>query len=175
MRTKKASKKGAGGNLNRSETVTIRLDPKLRYLTEIGARCQRRTVSSFIEWAVQQSLSMVMVTEGGLWSKRDTPLITQSELLWKVHEADRFAYLAILRVELLNTREQMLFQLLKDRGLMNGIFPSDEDYDLEKTIHSQIHWKRVEQELVPSLRKHWEEFNEVIDGKRDANELPFWD
>ena len=47
----RAQKDRGGSKLNRTETVTIRLDPKLRYLTELAARKQRRTVSSFIEWA----------------------------------------------------------------------------------------------------------------------------
>jgi hypothetical protein len=51
-----ARKKGAGGKLNRSKVVSVRLDPKLHYLTEIAAAVQRRTMSSYIEWAVQERL-----------------------------------------------------------------------------------------------------------------------
>jgi len=54
---------GGGGKLNRSETVTIRLDPKLRYLTELAARQQRRTLSSFIEWAIDSALKDVVLRE----------------------------------------------------------------------------------------------------------------
>ena len=57
-------RKGGGGKLARSETVTVRLDPKLRYLAELAARKQRRTVSSFIEWAVEQSFSGVNLYQG---------------------------------------------------------------------------------------------------------------
>lgn len=42
--------------LNRTETVTARLDPKLNYLCELASRAQRRTKSSFIEWAIQEAL-----------------------------------------------------------------------------------------------------------------------
>ena len=42
-----SKRKGGGGKLARSETVTVRLDPKLRYLAELAARIQRRSVSSF--------------------------------------------------------------------------------------------------------------------------------
>lgn len=45
-----------GSKLNRSETVTIRLDPRLNYLTDLAARCQRRTKSSFIEWVIKETL-----------------------------------------------------------------------------------------------------------------------
>jgi hypothetical protein len=47
-------RKGGGGKLSRSETVTVRLDPKLRYLAELAARLHRRTLSSYIEWAIKR-------------------------------------------------------------------------------------------------------------------------
>ena len=49
-------RRGGGGKLARSETVTVRLAPKLRYLAELAARKQRRTLSSFIEWAIEETL-----------------------------------------------------------------------------------------------------------------------
>ena len=59
-----AKKKGAGGNLTRTQVVTVRLDQKLRYLAELAALKQRRTLSSYIEWAIQDSLSRVPLIEG---------------------------------------------------------------------------------------------------------------
>lgn len=46
-----------GGKLARSETVTVRLDPRLNYLMEMAARKQRRTKSAFIEWLISQAVS----------------------------------------------------------------------------------------------------------------------
>ena len=51
---------GAG---KKSEVVTVRLDPKLKYLAELAARKHRRPLSSYIEWAVEQSLSRVWLEE----------------------------------------------------------------------------------------------------------------
>ena len=44
--TEQEMRKAGGGKLSRSETVTVRLDPKLRYLAELAARIHRRTLSS---------------------------------------------------------------------------------------------------------------------------------
>ena len=77
---------GAGGRLRRSATVTIRLDPKLRYLTELAARTQRRTVSSFIEWAIAQALGNTALDGGTIAS--------HAEVLWEVDAPDRLAILA---------------------------------------------------------------------------------
>ena len=51
----------------RSVTVTFRLDPRTRYLAEIAARKQRRSLSSFIEWAIHETLGKVTLVnaEGG--------------------------------------------------------------------------------------------------------------
>jgi hypothetical protein len=102
-------------NTSRSETVTVRLDPKLRYLAEIGAREQQRTLSSFIEWAVRRAL-----TPAAMWE--DEPEVSEPvgpfqpkpmwmEGLWDVDEADRFFLLAAARHDLLTIPEQRLWKL----------------------------------------------------------------
>src|SRR5215831_5198048 len=90
--------RGGGSKLQRTETVTLRLDPKLRYLTELAARRQRRTVSSFIEWAIEHALSDVILGED---SHGLVNVALAAYLLWDPHEADRFAKLALYYPELL--------------------------------------------------------------------------
>ena len=81
-------KRGGGGKLSRSETVTVRLDPKLRYPAELAARKQRRTLSSFIEWAIEENLKQIYLEE-----RLDAlSIASESADLWD--EADRFAKLA---------------------------------------------------------------------------------
>ena len=80
-------RKGGGGKLARSETVTVRLDPKLRYLAELAARLHRRTLSSYIEWSIEASLgNNRLTTDPNGASIRD-----EAEELWDVDDADRFA------------------------------------------------------------------------------------
>src|ERR1700746_2572776 len=87
---------GGGSKLQRSETVTLRLDPKLRYLTELAARKQRRTVSSFIEWAIEQALSDVELDD-----KRHLTVAHETGQLWDPDEADRLVKLGLLYPDLL--------------------------------------------------------------------------
>src|SRR5919201_1551935 len=94
--------RGGGSKLNRSETVTNRLDPKLRYLTELAARTQRRTVSSFIEWAIERALDHIPLREHRSGSDaREVTLGEEAEKLWDVDEADRLARLGLYYPELL--------------------------------------------------------------------------
>src|SRR2546429_5741595 len=116
---KMAKSRGGGGKLNRSETVTIRLDPKLRYLTELAARKQRRTVSSFIEWAIESALDRIILREsydnyhGGTVEET---LGDQSETLWDIDDADRLAKLGLHYPELLTHDEQILWKLIRECG-----------------------------------------------------------
>jgi predicted HicB family RNase H-like nuclease len=45
------------GSERRSEVVTVRVDPKLKYLAELAARKQRRSLSRYVEWVIRQSLN----------------------------------------------------------------------------------------------------------------------
>jgi predicted transcriptional regulator len=92
---RKANAKLGGGKLARSETVTVRLDPKLRYLAELAALKQRRTVSSFIEWAIEDTLSRECIQESAYGNDRGTTVADVASKLWDVDDADRFAKLAL--------------------------------------------------------------------------------
>ena len=118
--------------LSRSEVVTVRLDPKLRYLAELAARKQRRTLSSFIEWAIEQSLAEVELA-------KSATVADKARALWDVDECDRFIKLALHDESLLNFREQVLWKCIQEQqepGIVSG--------DMRK-----IDWK--------NLRKIWNE------------------
>jgi len=119
-----AERKGGGGKLSRSETVTVRLDPQLRYLVELAARKHRRTVSSFVEWAVGEALSQVILREECASGPDYLPAISVGsavEALWDVDEPDRLAKLAFRFPELLTHDEQVLWKLIREsRSLWIG-------------------------------------------------------
>lgn len=104
-------RKGGGAKLARTETVTVRLDEKLRYLAELAARKQRRTLSSFIEWAVQDSLERVMLRAATSGDAART-VASEAAHLWDVDEAARFVKLATHYPELLTYEEQLQLNLL---------------------------------------------------------------
>lgn len=158
---------GGGSKLNRSETVTIRLDPKLRYLTELAARKQRRTVSSFIEWAIERALDSVVLRESGDYRDNGGELLGGcAQELWDTDEADRLVKLALKYPELLNHEEQILWKLIKDFGLLwKGSYDND----------GYFKWELKEETcLFPRLRKHWDTFKQVASGEADKSSLPQW-
>jgi len=163
-------KNTGGGKLARSETLTVRLDPKLRYLAELAARKQRRTVSSFVEWAIDDSLSRVTIWEGQEWP--DGPHVQLSisdvaNVLWDVDPADRFAKLALRYPYMLDHTEQIIWKLVSENGwFWSGKYaePSGE-----------FTWARTEADLMFSrLREKWDLLNRVARGEELKAALPLW-
>jgi hypothetical protein len=137
-----------GGKLSRSETVTVRLDPKLRYLAELAARKQRRTLSSYIEWAIEDSLKSVLLYQGAYQGDDDVSVADETSRLWDVDEAERFVRLAIHYPELLTHQEQEVWKMLQDSLLLQ---PAQRRRD------GRVSWDlgALEDKVFPMIRKHW--------------------
>ena len=164
-RGERAKSKRGGSKLKRSETVTIRLDPKLRYLTELAARKQRRTVSSFIEWAIENSLHSIVLRESSDYNGHiEENLGDNAETLWDPDEPDRIAKLGLHYPELLTYDEQVLWKLIRECGpLWRGKYDQQGFWKWDIDLSSLIFQK---------LREHWEKFEHVATGEADRNTLP---
>lgn len=164
LESPKAATGRGGGKLSRSETVTVRLDPKLRYLAELAARKQRRTLSSFIEWAIEDTLRRFPIDEG---PSGDTTVMAVAEQLWDVDEADRFAKLAIRYPELLSHEEQILWKLIKE----NGYFWAGNYNGYGGTFR----WTIDESSLIfPRVRDKWQLMLQIAAGDMLESEMPAW-
>lgn len=163
-------RKGGGGKLSRTETVTVRLDPKLRYLTELAARKHNRTLSSYIEWTLKTALESEQVRPVDTPAHAAAPetIGTEAEYLWDVDEADRFAKLALRYPHLLTYDEQVRWKLIKENGLLwSGRYRNGPTREWV--------WSVDESSLVyERLREHWETFCTVADAGRDRDKLPDW-
>lgn len=148
-----------GGRLVRTETVTVRLDPKLRYLAELAARKQRRTVSSFIEWAIEESLDRVYLDPN-----HATNVSQEAQNLWDVDEPDRFGKLALRYPDLLTHEEQVLWKVIRENSYVwKGRYDS----------HGDWAWTVEEGKLnFDRLRAWWEKFKAVAIGEADKSILP---
>lgn len=160
-------KRAGGGKLARSETVTVRLDPKLRYLAELAARKQRRTLSSFVEWAVEDSLARILLSDETGFNSRETSIADEAGYLWDVDEADRFAKLALRYPDMLTHDEQVLWKLIRENGYLWRGRNAGPDREWV--------WRVEEGKLVfERLREHWGEFLAVSQGEADKSTLPTW-
>ena len=160
----KEPRKESGSKLNRSETVTVRLDPKLRYLADLASRKQRRTLSSFIEWAVEASLREVKLYHGSNYNDdHDISVDEESSQLWVVDDSERFARLAIKYPELLTHQEQEIWKLLLDSGLLSPARSRNYNGMVEWS------WGVLEDTVFPILRRHWSDLMSVYSEGMDAS------
>jgi len=158
-------KRGGGGKLSRSETVTVRLDPKLNYLCELAARAQRRTKSSFIEWAIDYALGFVEVPNPTPTGK--TIALAANEL-WDVDESDRLAQLAFYAPVLMTHDEQLTWRLVETNGLLwrGNYAGADETWHWDSSNPRNFRWE--------VFREHYQTFRQVVEGRRPKSDLPTW-
>lgn len=167
MARKKPRKEGEQ-SMARSITVGVRLDPKLRYLTELAARKQRRSLSSFIEWVVQESLGRILLREGsGYNNDYGTSVADEAACLWDIDEADRFARLALRYPDLLTHEEQAIWKLIRENGYVwRGKYHK---------VSGEWTWQVEEGSLIfQRLREHWDGFLAVARGEAGKDKLPTW-
>ncbi|MDH4246279.1 MAG: hypothetical protein OEW39_00505 [Deltaproteobacteria bacterium] len=152
-------KKSGGGKLSRSEVISVRLDPRLRWGADLASRKQRRTLSSFIEWAVETALETYMLDQE----------TTGNEAIgktWDVDESTRFAKLAFRFPELLTHTEQILWKLVCENGfLWKGNFDKNGEWDWEVSESKFIYDRFV---------AHWSLFEKVAKGEEGKEALPTW-
>jgi hypothetical protein len=162
--------RGGGGKLGRSETVTVRLDPKLNYLCELAARSQRRTKSSFIEWAIAHSLGYVALPEvttvSDSFTERDVMLNEKASYLWHVDEPDRLVALALIAPALMTHEEQLIWKVVRENGyLWRGHYDTNDEWT----------WTIADTKLLRErLREKWEILKAVALGERSRDDLPSW-
>jgi hypothetical protein len=156
----------SGGQRNlRAETTSIRLDPRLRYLSELACRKQRRSLNSFIEFAIENTLNSINIDEGG-YNEAPTTFGSAADQLWDVDGPDRFAKLGLRYPELLTYEEQVLWKLLVEMpGLWKGQYDKNDNWN----------WKPIEAMLIfGRLREHWELLRKIARKEAVKTDLPVW-
>jgi hypothetical protein len=150
---KRKSKAGAP----RTEVFAMRLDPKLKYLAEIAARKQRRSLANFVEWAIEQALNEVRLDDPVYGGEGDTVSGLASKL-WALDEPDRLIRLAESHPDLLSYDEQLIWRVVCDHTTYNKV---------TKRISRFKGGSDIDHSLV---RDCWQEIKAYAlgDGTRDA-------
>jgi hypothetical protein len=151
----------------KSEVVTIRLDPRLKYLAELGARKQRRTLSSYIESAVEKSLYNVMISDDPRYEQFSVAEADRKYNLWGLSESDRMIRLALKFPELLTHEEQRIWKLVR----YNGYFWRGR-YEGNPREYS---WRVDEKSMLwPRLRESWAIIRAVANETKSEADMPKW-
>jgi hypothetical protein len=110
------AKRKPAGEQAKGLTLTIRISPKSKFVMELLARKQRRTVSAVIEWLAMQAADetfseSVEFEEDGV---THTVKRSLSDLLWDVDEVHRLINLAGLAPELMTYDEELIWSTIRN-------------------------------------------------------------
>lgn len=138
----------------------MRFDPRVKYLAELAARRERRSLTNFVEWAIDKELSRVVLRQA---IGRDPEVVAadSTDLLWDLDEVERLRKLQSNCPDLLNYEEQRILALISEFGTGGGSsirFKVDNkiDWSLVKScwpeIKAYLSGKGKEQDLVAAIR-----------------------
>lgn len=149
----------------RSETVTFRLDERLKFLADLAARSQGRKLGNFVEAAVEKALESVFITDeresnagtqasGQAKTIHGKTLAELADSLWSADEATRFLNVAENASWLLSEGEHKLLMLLHHS-------------------HHYCHIERGIRILIPmNVKMDWHLLAAIRDGEADLDILP---
>lgn len=161
---------GAGGRLSRSETVTVRLDPKLNYLCDLAARVNRRTKSSMIEAALAGTLHQILIDP----RPTEPPGATIAQLaeeLWHIDDVERLRRLARIAPHLMSYEEQKVWSVIANEAF----FWFGQWTDLDHTTQYFAYGADPNRLWVERVREYWPLIQRVATGEEEAKALPHMD
>jgi hypothetical protein len=149
------AKKARRGHPARTEITSIRLEPRTKYLLEVIARKQHRTLSEVIHWSLTRSLGDEHEGVPSLGAGRN--LRQAMDALWSPHEPDRLVRLGQSCPELLDYNEDLVWTYIK--GVRRYWRPKKDApvATIAKALQGEV-------ELEPNLeliREEWEQIKEA--------------
>lgn len=103
------AKKQAAAQVRKTDALSIRIDPRLKYGLDLASRVQRRPVTSVVEWAIAEALANERVRDknGHEWTLKDA-----SGVIWSDNELERLLALWFNFPDLLDYEESRQVNVL---------------------------------------------------------------
>lgn len=166
------ARKLRGPKMARSEVMSVRFDSKLMLATRLAAARERRSITSYIEWAVEQANRLVHVSHH--WDAAPSNAVDTAppkpisamdvaEAVWEPDEAKRLMHLATMYPELLSHEEEVLWELIWNNTAFSRPRPKESGVSLfDPAVY--VDWDAVHQ--------HWDLLRRVAAGHSSRSELP---
>ncbi|MDW0360803.1 hypothetical protein Q8G38_15935 [Halomonas venusta] len=141
-----------------SVNVSLRLDPKTKYLIDLLAREQKRTITGVVEWALERAAENERFD---LSRGYDGPSFRDMiDELWSTDEAMRLIALALNKASLLDYEEMRIWETIK----------ASPDLWLLPSMGQPVSLKK---EFIdcPMLQEHWEQLLEHVQKHRHARSI----
>ena len=135
--------------------LAMRFDPKVKYLAELAARRERRSLTNFVEWAIEQALRGVELRHA-IGKEPALVAADSSVLLWDLHEDERLRKLQTHCPDLLNYDEQRILATIAEFGIGGS-------ESIRFKQDGNINWSLV--------RSCWPQIKAYVSGKGNEKEL----
>ena len=112
---RKPGQRAAGPKALRSQIITVRLEPQLRFAAELAAAKTRNTLSTFMEMAVERAVSEVVLVEDANDGQPRTAADI-SVAVWEPHPADRLVRMQHRYPVLLTLTEKRLWRVITEQA-----------------------------------------------------------
>lgn len=150
-------------------SVSLRIDPRIKYGIDLAARIQKRTVTGVVEWAVEKALADIDMPQSALQeqdSKVDGNDLASrlDETLWSTNEGVRLVLLASRYPSLLTYDEAIIWESMK---LSPPFWKS-----LPKSAEDCTPGENLRLEVVSEC---WDRFVELVSSKKEASSIGYAD
>ncbi|MFT6553000.1 hypothetical protein [Alloalcanivorax venustensis] len=106
------AKNRQGSSATSTINISMRIDPKTKYLIDLLARDQKRTLTGVVEWAIEVAAARERFHNTD--NNYDGPsFLDMLDALWSTDEAIRLVALAIHKPSLLDYHELRIWETLK--------------------------------------------------------------
>jgi hypothetical protein len=150
------AKKADKGQHTKAETITVRVNPKIKYGLELLSRKQHRTLSDVVSWAINQAL---MDESQGLIDKASGENILDTA--WEPYEADRLIKLVCFYPSLLDYEEELIWKFVQEvRLFWRG--PNKSMFEIQEKIKKEG-WNFVSENIrYHLLRDYWVDIQKAM-------------
>lgn len=150
-----------GSKLNKSESVQVRFDPKLKMAAELLAARERRTLSSLVEWAMERTVKEIPVATN--MDGHPTSAWQIANECWDEDQCHRIFKISEHYCDLLTYEERHLLKIMEDLHKIETSMAETDDVEY-------LHFDLVDIWLK-SMSKIWPSILEFSNKKIDKIEL----
>lgn len=148
----------------RSEVFGLRLDPRLKYIADIAARKQRRSIANYIEFALENALRQTPMDP----ANPNRNAYDEGLALWDIDEVERFIRLAEHHPDLLSYEEQLLWKEMCTNVHLISLRKPGKKPEYEALRVDPARYPRV---IKHRVRRCWAQLKEFSEGSITRDEL----
>lgn len=150
-------------------SVSLRIDPRIKYGIDLAARIQKRTVTGFVEWAVKKALEDVQMPTSVFRESEspDAPTDLAShldDLLWSSNEGVRLVLLASRYPSLLSYEETQIWESIK----LSPPFW----HRLPRSADECTPWENAKLDVIADK---WNVITEIVGNRKEVSAITYAD